>query len=120
MVKVLFIDDDPPAHVILRLVLPEPCLLLSAYTARQGVETAAHEGPDVVLLDVNLPDMDGLRALRPDRGAPARPAGRHADGINNRTAFLRRVLWRFSFLNNPTAGIQLGRRCPCTAGCTYW
>ena len=64
MVKVLFIDDDPQAHATLRLVLPEPYLLLSAYTARQGVETAAREGPDVVLLDINLPDMDGLRALR--------------------------------------------------------
>jgi DNA-binding NtrC family response regulator len=64
MVKVLFIDDDPQAHATLRLVLPEPYLLLSAYTARQGVQTAAREGPDVVLLDINLPDMDGLRALR--------------------------------------------------------
>jgi DNA-binding NtrC family response regulator len=64
MVKVLFIDDDPQAHATLRLVLPDQYTLSSAYTARQGVHAAAIEGPDVVLLDINLPDMDGLRALR--------------------------------------------------------
>jgi DNA-binding NtrC family response regulator len=73
MVKVLFIDDDPQAHATLRIVLPEPYQLLSAYTARQGVETAAREGPDVVLLDINLPDMDGLAALRQIAARPLAP-----------------------------------------------
>jgi DNA-binding NtrC family response regulator len=73
MVKVLFIDDDPQAHATLRVVLPEPYVLLSAYTGRQGVETAAREGPDVVLLDINLPDMDGLRALRLIASRPLAP-----------------------------------------------
>jgi len=73
MVKVLFIDDDPQAHATLRVVLPEPYVLLSAYTGRQGVETAAREGPDVVLLDINLPDMDGLRALRLIAARPLAP-----------------------------------------------
>jgi len=73
MVKVLFIYDDPQAHATLRLVLPEPYVLLSASTGRQGVETAAREGPDVVLLDINLPDMDGLRALRLIAARPLAP-----------------------------------------------
>ena len=73
MVKVLFIDDDPQAHATPRIVLPEPYVLLSAYTGRQGVETAAREGPDVVLLDINLPDMDGLRALRLIASRPLAP-----------------------------------------------
>jgi DNA-binding response OmpR family regulator len=63
MVKVLLVDDDPAAHETLRLVLPDSFVLLSAYTARQGVEASAREGPDVVLLDINLPNMDGLQAL---------------------------------------------------------
>jgi len=74
MVKVLFIDDDPQAHATLRLILPEPYVLMSAYTARQGVETAAREGPDVVLLDINLPDMDGLCALRQIAAGPLAPS----------------------------------------------
>jgi two-component system, NtrC family, response regulator AtoC len=64
MVKVLFIDDDPQAQRTLSMVLPDPYVLLSAYTARQGIDTAARERPDVILLDFTLPDMDGVQALR--------------------------------------------------------
>jgi DNA-binding NtrC family response regulator len=73
MVKVLFIDDDPKAHATLRLVLPEPYVLHSAYTGAQGVEAVAGEGPDVVLLDINLPDMDGVHALRQIVARPLAP-----------------------------------------------
>ena len=64
MVKVLFIDDDPQAHRTLAHVLPDQYTLLSAYTARQGIEAATREAPDVVLLDINLPDMDGIAVLK--------------------------------------------------------
>jgi DNA-binding NtrC family response regulator len=73
MVKVLFIDDDPQAHETLRLVLPDPYVLLSSYTAQRGVEAARRDGPDIVLLDINLPDMDGLRALREIAALPLSP-----------------------------------------------
>jgi DNA-binding NtrC family response regulator len=64
MVKVLFIDDEPRSHKTLDLVLPEPFALVSAYTGRQGIEAVDRTGPDVVLLDINLPDMDGISVLR--------------------------------------------------------
>ncbi len=73
MVKVLLVDDDTQAHATLRLILPDTYAVLSAYTARQGVEMAAREGPDVVLLDISLPDMDGLRALRQIAARPVAP-----------------------------------------------
>jgi CheY-like chemotaxis protein len=73
VVKVLFIDDDPQAQRTLDLVLPEPYTLLSAYSARQGIEAAASERPDVILLDVTLPDMDGIAALRRITAQPAPP-----------------------------------------------
>jgi DNA-binding NtrC family response regulator len=73
MVKVLFVDDDPQAHKTLAHVLPEQYTLLSAYTARQGIDAAAREAPDVVLLDINLPDMDGITALRNVAARPAAP-----------------------------------------------
>ena len=73
MVKVLFVDDDPQAHKTLAHVLPEQYTLLSAYTARQGIDAAAREAPDVVLLDINLPDMDGIAALRHVAARPAAP-----------------------------------------------
>ena len=73
MVKVLLIDDDKQAHATLCLILPDTYSVLSAYTARQGVEMAARDGPDVVLLDIKLPDMDGLQALRQITARPLAP-----------------------------------------------
>jgi len=73
MVKVLLVDDDPAAHETLRLVLPDSFVLISAYGARQGVEASAREGPDVILLDITLPDGDGLHALRQIAARPVAP-----------------------------------------------
>jgi two-component system KDP operon response regulator KdpE len=64
MVKVLFIDDDPLAHETLAKILPDPYTPISAYTARQDIEATTREVPDVVLLDIGLPDMDGIDALK--------------------------------------------------------
>ncbi len=65
MVKVLLVDDDPAAHETLRLVLPDSFVLLSACCARVG--------PDVILLDITLPDGDGLHALRQIVARPVPP-----------------------------------------------
>jgi DNA-binding NtrC family response regulator len=54
-------------------VLPEHYSLLSAYTGVQGVESAARDRPDVVLLDVNLPDLDGVSALKQIVARPLAP-----------------------------------------------
>ena len=45
MVRVLFIDDDALAHETLAKILPDPYTLISAYTARQGIEAAPHHRP---------------------------------------------------------------------------
>jgi CheY-like chemotaxis protein len=73
MVKVLFIDDEPAAHRTIELVLPDPYVLISAYSACHGIEVLKRDGPDVVLLDINLPDMDGLAALRQIAARPLAP-----------------------------------------------
>ena len=73
MVKVLFIDDEPTAHKTLELVLPDPYVLISAYSARHGMEALERDGPDVVLLDINLPDMDGIALLRKIQARPCPP-----------------------------------------------
>lgn len=38
--------------------------VLSSETAKAAIEVAAREQPDVVLMDIALPDMDGLEATR--------------------------------------------------------
>ncbi len=74
MVKVLFIDDEPTAHKTLELVLPDPYVLISAYSARHGMEVLERDGPDVVLLDINLPDRDDIALLCEIQARPYLPA----------------------------------------------
>jgi DNA-binding NtrC family response regulator len=64
MLKVLFVDDDRPLHETFDLVLSDRCTLLSAYTGAEGLEIYEREAPDVVLLDIDLPDLDGVSVLR--------------------------------------------------------
>ncbi len=73
MVKVLFVDDDPQAQRTLDLVLPEQYTLQSAYSARQGIDAVKRDRPDVVLLDITLPDMDGIAALKQIAAQPLPP-----------------------------------------------
>ena len=73
MVKVLFIDDDLNAHRTMKHVLPDLYVLVSACSAKAGLELAAREGPDVVLLDINLPDLDGITVLKRLVSRPAAP-----------------------------------------------
>lgn len=73
MVKVLFVDDDVEAQRTLKHILPEPYVLVSAHTGNAGLELAARERPDVVVLDINLPDVDGLAVLKRIVSRPAAP-----------------------------------------------
>lgn len=63
MIRLLFIDDDPKAQQTLSLVLEEEYKVYSAYTGLSGIELVEEIHPDVVLLDINLPDIDGLEVL---------------------------------------------------------
>ena len=65
--KILLIDDHTLFREGMRLVLSqlEPgCDIVEASTCRAAIEEAnTHDDFDVVLLDLNLPDMGGLEAL---------------------------------------------------------
>jgi len=62
---ILLIEDEPPVHKFLRASLPAHGLrLMSAENGKDGLARAADYNPDVVLLDLGLPDMDGLAVTR--------------------------------------------------------
>jgi PAS domain S-box-containing protein len=63
---VLCVEDNPAnLRLVRRLLLRRPDLeLIEAKDGRQGVELAASEQPDVILMDINLPGISGLTALR--------------------------------------------------------
>ena len=64
MPKALIIDDEVQMRRLLRMVLEsrdyEVC---EAENGQLGLQEAAFQRPDIVLLDLGLPDMDGLQAL---------------------------------------------------------
>jgi two-component system KDP operon response regulator KdpE len=62
---VLVIEDEKPVRRFLRACLDgEGFRMLEAETASEGLRLAAQHGPDLVLLDLGLPDLDGLELVR--------------------------------------------------------
>jgi two-component system nitrogen regulation response regulator GlnG len=73
MPKVLIIDDEPNVLYSLRTGLDAADWdVATARTAKRGIEAVAAEKPDVVLLDVRLPDLSGLEAFDRIRANDAR------------------------------------------------
>jgi two-component system KDP operon response regulator KdpE len=71
---VLLVEDDPQIRRFLRATLPSQGLVLhEAATARDGLAQAATRTPDVVLLDLGLPDVDGIDFIRRLREWAATP-----------------------------------------------
>jgi len=61
--KVLIVEDNP-ANMTLAIFLLQSAgyAVLSATNAETGLALARHEQPDLVLMDIQLPGMDGLQA----------------------------------------------------------
>ena len=58
--RVLIVEDDPSNSEVMRLLLEMAGHTVSAAgTAKAALERAAADQPDVVLLDLGLPDQDG-------------------------------------------------------------
>src|SRR5687768_15648172 len=58
---VLVIDDSPDIHALLRVRLaPESVVLHHALTAQAGLDLARDVKPDLILLDIQMPDGSGL------------------------------------------------------------
>lgn len=63
--KVLIVDDAPDTlEIIQKLLRYEGYEVTIASTGEEGVKRVKEEKPEVVLMDINLPGMDGTEALR--------------------------------------------------------
>jgi two-component system KDP operon response regulator KdpE len=65
--KVLIVDDDPDVVEALTLafdLLQPQCAVVEASDGESAVETFSRESPDLVVLDIILPEADGYEVLR--------------------------------------------------------
>jgi len=68
-VKVLVVDDEPQIRRALRTSLEAHGYEVATVgTGEEGVVASADQQPDLVLLDLGLPDMDGTEVIRRVRG----------------------------------------------------
>jgi two-component system KDP operon response regulator KdpE len=66
--KILVIDDEPPIRKLLRMGLStQGYEVLEAPSGKAGLELLS-QNPDLIILDLGLPDVEGLELLRTIRG----------------------------------------------------
>lgn len=65
MYKVLVVDDEAPVRDLFNdLLKKEDCAVTSVSTGQAALDTIAKDDFDIVLLDINLPDISGLEVLK--------------------------------------------------------
>jgi len=87
-IRVLIVDDDVPTRVGLRtILLSEPGFEIvgEAAAGEEAIVLAASSHPDVVLMDVRLPDIDGIGVTR--QIVAARPVGAETPRVIVLTTF---------------------------------
>jgi two-component system, cell cycle response regulator DivK len=68
---ILYIDDDDLVQKMIKMVLEGlNYRYLGATRAAEGIELARKEKPDLILMDLGLPEMDGFTATRMIRSDP--------------------------------------------------
>ncbi len=65
MKKVLIVEDDPEIVNLLEIHLNDlSCEVLKAMDGKSGLEKALSIKPDLIILDISLPEMDGIEVCR--------------------------------------------------------
>ena len=63
--KVMVVEDDAPVrHLITASLSAEDYTVIVSQTAAQAVQLAATQNPDMILLDLGLPDGDGIEVIK--------------------------------------------------------
>ena len=81
---ILVLDDEPQIRRVVRHALEgDGTRVLEAATGREGIDLAAAQRPDLIVLDLGLPDISGAEVCREIRGWSTAPivvlSARHSD-----------------------------------------
>ena len=103
MATVLVVDDEGEIRASLRGVLSDEGLrVLEAEDGRQALDLVRSERPELVLLDVWMPEVDGIELLRSLQDEPDRPQVIMISGHGNiETAVQATKLGAFDFIEKP-------------------
>lgn len=72
MTKVLYIDDDMSNRILVQRVLMASGFdMRDTDNARDGIALAQDFQPDIILMDISMPDMDGITATHEIRNIPS-------------------------------------------------
>ncbi|MBB2912464.1 DNA-binding NarL/FixJ family response regulator [Streptosporangium becharense] len=77
MISVLLVDDEALVRVGLRMILEtadDLAVVGDAADGRAAIDAVARDRPDVVLMDIRMPGLDGLAATAAIRARPRPPA----------------------------------------------
>ena len=69
--KALIVDDEPNVRRLLHTILSKTFEVIEAEDGRQAIEMVNSQKPDVVLMDMMMPKMDGLTACHMIKNDPA-------------------------------------------------
>ncbi len=103
MATVLVVDDEPQIRTSLRGILSEEGLrVIEATNGREALDVIRRESPEVVLLDIWMPDVDGMELLEVLQGAMPPPQVIMISGHGNiETAVRATKLGAFDFIEKP-------------------
>lgn len=71
MKRILIIDDDPENLQIVSEMVKTHFEPFTSESGRDGIQAAVRIQPDIILLDVNMPDMDGFEVTKRLREQPS-------------------------------------------------
>lgn len=72
MTRILIVDDSPTQiNVLSRILAKQGYEVISAADGTQGVDMASSEKPDLILMDVVMPNLNGFQATRQITRNPA-------------------------------------------------
>jgi DNA-binding NtrC family response regulator len=107
--RVLIIDDDPAVHCSLGAALASSCSIHSAFSGEEGLVECERVQPDVVLLDLMLPQMSGMAVLRALRERPTLPVIVMTAYAEVHTAVLAIKLGAADYVQKPVDPVTLIR-----------
>jgi two-component system alkaline phosphatase synthesis response regulator PhoP len=60
--KILIVDDEPNVRRLVHTILGKDFIVLEAEDGKQAIDVAGTQAPDLILMDMLMPRMDGLTA----------------------------------------------------------